>query len=53
MNIAHRFQHKYTGLQILVWHKNSIEEARSELFGMVSVPNNWIYLDKVTIKTVE
>lgn len=53
MNTAHRFQHKYTGVQILVWHQNSKEEARKKFCSKVIEDRHWIYLDQVIINTVE
>ena len=53
MNTAHRFQHKYTGVQILIWHKDSKELADYELWNVVQKISDWIYLDQVIINTVE
>lgn len=44
MNEAHTFQEKYTGVQIMVYHCKSEDEARTKFESTVMLPNNWIYL---------
>jgi hypothetical protein len=40
-----RFQEKYTGVQIVVYHCKSIDDARLQFSKIVCIPENWIYVD--------
>ena len=51
MNTAQRFQHKYTGIQVLIWHKTK-EDASVELYNIKQNPDDWVWLDEVTINTI-
>ena len=42
----YRFQEKYTGVQITVYHCRSVEMARSKFNNIVINPDNWIFLDE-------
>lgn len=46
MNEAYVFQHKYTGLQLFVYHKHSKEHAYDELEDFVLDSEDWVYLGK-------
>jgi len=46
MNEAHVFQHKYTGVQIFVYHCNSELIARAKFVNSVYDDHDWIYLCK-------
>ena len=46
MNEAHVFQHKYTGVQIFVYHCNDEFQAKSKLVGLIINTDNWLYLCK-------
>lgn len=40
---VHTFQEQYTGVQIIVFHCNSKEEAQSKFTELVINSSNWIY----------
>lgn len=44
MNKAHVFQHKYTGVQIFVYHSIDEFDAESKLVGLVINTDNWQYI---------
>lgn len=44
INKAHVFQHKYTGVQIFVYHAKDIDQAKREISLVVKEPENWVYL---------
>lgn len=46
MNEAYVFQHKYTGVQIFVYHAKDIEDAKYKFKYIVIKPEDWVYLDK-------
>jgi hypothetical protein len=46
---AHRFQEKYSGVQIYVWHASDEITARSKFASTVKNPENWIFLGTTTI----
>lgn len=43
-NEAHVFQHKFTGLQMFVYHKSSVEQAKSELSFIGLNTDDWEFL---------
>ncbi len=45
--MGHRFQEKYSGIQIIVWHKPDKDLAKRELVNRVVNPNDWVYLGTV------
>lgn len=47
-NKAHVFQHKYTGLQMFVYHKRSMYDARCELSSFGLFVDDWVYLGQKT-----
>ncbi len=49
MNDAYVFQHRYTGVQIFVFHAIDEISAKKKFYKDVVEHNNWIYLG---IKTV-
>lgn len=46
---AHKFQEKYTGVQIFIWHSPSEDHARSKFNGVVMNPDNWVFLEMIEI----
>ena len=46
---AHKFQEKYTGCQMFIWHCESESQARNKFTGVVVNPDNWIFLGIVEI----
>ncbi len=49
MNKAHVFQHKYTGVQIFVYHGKDELNAKSKFYQLIKNPDNWVYIgQKVT-----
>ena len=50
MNEAHVFQHKYTGVQIFVYHAEDINEAKRTMSLVVIEPEKWVYLCKKVAK---
>lgn len=44
MNTAHVFQHKFTGVQIFVYHRATKEIAKTEFVHLVLNPDDWIYI---------
>lgn len=46
---AHRFQEKFTGVQMYVWHAADEMTARSKFASTVKNPENWMFLGTVTI----
>ena len=50
MNEAHVFQHKYTGIQIFVYHCKSQYGARLKFLNIVTDETDWVYLGIKTKK---
>ena len=50
MNEAHVFQHKYTGIQIFVYHCKSQYGARLKFLNIVTDETDWVYLGIKTAK---
>lgn len=48
MNEAHVFQHKYTGVQIFVYHCIDEKDARYQFRSLVLTTDSWIYLGQKT-----
>ena len=52
MNEAHVFQHKYTGVQIFVYHCNDEIDARYKFINLVISYSDWEYLGKKVANNV-
>ena len=46
---AHKFQEKYTGCQMYIWHCESEQQARSKFIGLVTTPDNWVFIETINI----
>lgn len=44
MNKAYVFQEKFTGVQIYIYHKNSVDKAFEQLKIVTINSDNWIYI---------
>lgn len=51
-NIAYVFQHRYTGVQIFVYHCISKDDARYQFKSIVINTEDWIYLGRRTVRTI-
>jgi len=52
MNKAHVFQHKYTGLQLFVYHQPDEVTATNEVYKSMSNTNHWIYIGQKVAQDV-
>ena len=52
MNKAYVFQHKFTGVQIFVYHQHSEILAKYEFKSLVTNPDSWQYIGEKTAETV-
>lgn len=52
MNKAHVFQHKYTGVQIFIYHRTCEMTARFEFESIVIDDRDWTYIGIKTTTTV-
>lgn len=46
---AHVFQHKYSGVQIFVYHVTDEIQAKQKFAGIVNDSDDWIYLGKKSV----
>jgi len=46
---AHKFQEKYTGCQMVIWHCESEEQARRKFICVVINPDNWTFIEIINI----
>lgn len=46
---AHVFQHKYTGVQIFVFHVDNEIQAKQKFTDIVNDVDSWIYLGKKAV----
>lgn len=44
MSDAHVFQHKYTGIQIFVFHVEDQTQAKLKFYKLVIEHTDWVYL---------